>query len=60
MRKLKFEKQVSTHLEVEKFIDEIKENNPEIIITRIERYRKVPLFFSYFTISLNNDILKLI
>lgn len=35
MKKLKFEKQVSTHLEVEKFIAEIKENNPEIIITRI-------------------------
>lgn len=35
MRKLKFKKQVSSHLEVEKFIDEIKENNPEIIITMI-------------------------
>ena len=36
MKKLKFEKQVSSHLEVEKFIDEIKENNPEIFITMSE------------------------
>lgn len=43
MRKLKFEKQVSSHLEVEKFIDEIKKNNPEIIITRIVK--------TYFTES---------
>ena len=35
MKKLKFKKQVSTHLEVENFIAEIKENNPELIITRI-------------------------
>lgn len=35
MKKLKFKKEVSSHLEVEKFIDEIKENNPEIIITMI-------------------------
>lgn len=35
MKKLKFEKQVSSYLEAEKFIDEIKENNPEIIITMI-------------------------
>ena len=35
MKKLKFEKQVSSHLEVENFISEIKENNPEIIIIMI-------------------------
>ena len=35
MRKLKFKKEISSHLEVEKFIDEIKENNPEIIIAMI-------------------------
>ena len=35
MKKLKFKKEVSSHLEVEKFIDEIKENNPEIIIAMI-------------------------
>lgn len=33
MKKLKFKKEVSSDLEAENFIDEIKKNNPEIIIT---------------------------
>ena len=35
MRKLKFEKQVSSNLEADNFIDEIKENNPELVIAMI-------------------------
>ena len=35
MRKLKFEKQVSSNLEADNFIDEIKENNPEFVIAMI-------------------------
>ena len=35
MTKLKFEKQVSSNLEADNFIDEIKKNNPEIVIAMI-------------------------
>ena len=35
MKKLKFEKQVSSNLEADNFIDEIKENNPELVIAMI-------------------------
>ena len=35
MKKLKFEKQVSSNLEADNFIDEIKENNPELVISMI-------------------------